>query len=234
VRKRAIACAVGLLCSLGLTPAGTAQTPDAQANWPETEREIAVREAKDVARLHQLLHQHEAEEAAAQASLPKEQQLARRQQEEVESLTPVTFSPDLVHLSGAQGSTALSQITQRLADPRLPESRRAIAPLCSIKTRLLGSLISSETRSLKAVGKYHYVARVRLQPGDTTLEIGNRRWELQLARDTSAGDYLVTYYQPGGNRSELHVFSVQELLADKDHPIPAWLPQELDLAPNAG
>jgi len=213
-----------------------AQAQGAPGNWPETDKEIAAREAVDVARLNQLLHEYETEEAAARANLPREQELARRQlaQEDANDLMPVTFDPDKLLLNGAEGSTALSQITQRLADPRLPESRRAVAPLCSIKTRLFGSLISSENRSLKPVGKYHYVARVRLQPGETTLQIGSRHWQLQLPRDSNAGDYLITFYQPGGIRSEMHVFPVRELLADKNHHIPAWLPEELDLKPNAG
>jgi hypothetical protein len=196
----------------------------------------SAREAAEVARLKQLLNKYYDEEQAAREELPRKAEIARRKraQEEAENLTPVVFSPNKVQLSGAEGSAALSQITQRLADPSLPESRRDVGPVCSIKTRLFGTLISSENRSLKPVGKYHYVARVRLQPGDTTLYISSNRWELQLPQDTSATEYMVTYYQPGGGRTELHVFPIDELLANKNHHIPAWLPEELELKPRAG
>ena len=48
-----------------------------------------------------------------------------------------------------EGSTALASITERLTDPSIPESRRDIAPICTIKTLLFDTLVVSEIRSLR-------------------------------------------------------------------------------------
>ena len=139
-----------------------------------------------------------------------------------------------MRLTGREGSTALAQISQRLSNPNIPESRRDIAPICSIKTRLFGQLIFSENRSLRPVGKNHYLSRIRLQPGDTTLLVRNDRWLIRLPQDVNARDYLITLYAPPGADSELHVFPVEELLTYEDAHIPAWLPAELEIRQPAG
>ena len=193
-------------------------------------------EAENVERLHRLLAGYYAELQESAKTLPTAEEITRREtaQRDVGTLSKIPFSADKVRLNGSEGSTALTQITQRLMDPTVAESRRNIAPICSIKTRLFGSLIGSENRSLKPVGKNHYVARVRLQPGDTTLSILQNSWEVRLPQDASAGDFLITLYHPPGSPLELHVFALDDLLAEKNPHIPAWLPDELQIQKRAG
>ena len=193
-------------------------------------------EQEHVERLRTLLASYYAELQEAARTLPSEEELAARAaaQLEAEQLARIPFSADKVQLSGAEGSTALSQITRRLTDPDIPESRRDIAPICGIRTELFGALIASEQRSLRPVGKNNYVARIRLQPGDTTLRIKEHSWEVQLPQNVNAGDYLITLYAPPGVSPELHLFAVDDLLAEQDAHIPAWLPAEINLSPRAG
>ncbi len=194
------------------------------------------REEELVRRLHSLLTDYYAELQEAARTLPSEEELAARAaaQLDAERLARIPFSIDKVRLNGAEGSIALSQITHRLSDPNMPESRRDIAPICGIRTQLFGALIASERRSLRPVGKNHFVARIRLQPGDTTLRIKEHRWDMQLPQNVNAGDYLITLYAPPGVEPELHLFAVDDLLAEHDPHIPAWLPDEVNLAPRSG
>jgi hypothetical protein len=191
-----------------------------------------AKEEENVKRLHSLLANYYTELQESARTLPSEEELTRRvaAQVEADKLAKIPFSADKVHLNGAEGSTALSQITQRLTDPNIPESRRDVAPICGIRTRLFGSLIASENRSLRPVGKNHFVARVRLQPGDTTLKIKGNRWEVQLPQHLSASDFLITLYTPPGSAPALHLFAIAELLAEDKPHIPAWLPDEIKLA----
>ena len=193
-------------------------------------------EEENVARLHALLTQYYQELQEAELTMPSEEEIAQRAsaKRDAEKLARIPFSVDKVRLNGSEGSTALTRITQRLSDPNIPESRRDMAPICSIKTRLFGNLVSSESRSLKPVGKHNYVARIRLQPGDTTLRIQGHRWEIRLPQDINAADYLVTLYQPPRAKPELHVFAIDDLLAVEDAHIPAWLPAEVKLKSRAG
>jgi hypothetical protein len=195
-----------------------------------------AREAENVERLHALLESYYADLQEAASILPTAEELAQREhaQRDVDTLDRIPFSVDKVRLSGAEGSTALASITQRLMDPTIPESRRDIAPICIIKTRLFDTLVGSESRSLRPVGKNHYIARVKLQPGDTTISILSDTWELQLPQHSSARDFLITLYRPVEGDPELHVFSVDDLLAADNPHIPAWLPAELDLKKSAG
>lgn len=202
-----------------------------------TSREYTLAEEEEnVERLRALLAGYYAELKEAALTLPSEQEQKQREEarRDAERIAKIPFSPDKVRLNGFEGSTALAQITRRLADPDLPESRRDVAPICSIKTRLFGSLVGSESRSLQPVGKSHYIARIRLQPGDTTLYIQGDRWEVKLPRDVSAREFLVTLYRPPGGTPELHVFAVEDLLAEDDPHIPAWLPDNLQLDARAG
>ena len=84
------------------------------------------------------------------------------------------------------------------------------------------------------MGKHHYVARIRLQPGDTTLRIQGDVWDLRLPQDISARDYIFTLYSPPGSSPQLHVFAVDDLLAADDPHLPAWLPEDINLTPRAG
>jgi hypothetical protein len=193
-------------------------------------------EAENVERLHSLLSGYYAELQESARTLPTAEEISRREaaQREAQQLARIPFSADKVRLNGSEGSTALTQITQRLMDPGVPESRRDIAPICSIRTHLFGSLVGSESRSLKPVGKNHYVAKIRLQPGDTTLTIQEHRWEVRVPQNLNASDFLITLYRPPGSAPELHVFAIDELLAEEQPHIPAWLPDELKIKPRAG
>jgi hypothetical protein len=193
-------------------------------------------EREHVERLHTLLASYYAELQEAARTLPSEEELAARAAARVdaEKLSRIPFSADKIRLNGAEGSTALSLISRRLTDPNVPESRRDIAPICGIRTQLFGSLIASEQRSLRPVGKNNYVARIRLQPGQTTLRIKENRWEIQLPQHVNAGDFLITLYSPPDSPPELHLFSVEELMAEQGPHIPAWLPKDIDLKSRSG
>jgi hypothetical protein len=201
-------------------------TPDYSG---ETERE-------HVERLHVLLADYYAELQEAARTLPTEEELAARAAArlDAESLSRIPFSADKVRLNGAEGSTALSQITRRLSDPNIPESRRDIAPICGIRTHLFGALIASERRSLRPVGKNNFVARIRLQPGETTLRIKENSWHIEIPRHLNATDFLVTLYAPANEPPELHLFAVDDLLAEQNPHIPAWLPDDIQLKSHPG
>lgn len=218
--------------------AAEAPPPGAIETKPlRTSREYTLAEEEEnVERLRALLAGYYAELKESALTHPSEEEQLQREEarRDAERIARIPFSPDKVRLNGFEGSTALAQITRRLADPDLPESRRDMAPICSIKTRLFGTLVGSESRSLQPVGKSHYIARIRLQPGDTTLYIQGDRWEVKLPHDVSAKEFLITLYRPPGGTPELHVFAVEELLAEDDPHIPAWLPDNLQLDPRAG
>lgn len=199
-------------------------------------QDVLAEEAASVDRLHSLLQGYYTEQEETDRVLPTQDELARREsaQRDAQTMERIPFSVDKVRLTGAEGSTALADITTRLMDPSIPESSRDIAPICNIRTRLFDTLVASESRSLRPVGKNHYIARVRLQPGDTTLTIRSNRWELNLPLHADASDFLVTLYHPPGGTEELHVFAVEDLLALQDPHIPAWLPAELELTAPTG
>ena len=195
-----------------------------------------VSEQEHVERLHALLASYYAELQEAARTLPSEVEMAARAAASLDAdkLARIPFNADKVRLNGAEGSTALSHITRRLTDPNIPETRRDIAPICGIRTQLFGSLIASERRSLKPVGKNNYVARVRLQPGETTLRVKDNSWEIQIPQHLSATDFLITLYIPPTGAPELHLFTVNDLLAEDEPHIPAWLPEHFKLTSRAG
>ena len=209
---------------------------EAKPQRPPARDYSADQEAEDVARLRGLLTAYYTEQQESMQVLPTVEEVAQRDaaQLDAQRLAMIPFNADKVRLNGAEGSTALSQITRRLSDPNVPESRRDIAPICTIKTRLFGNLVGNETRSLIPVGKHNYVARIRLQPGDTTLRILDHSWQVQLPQDISAAEYLFTLYAPPSTEPELHVFAVSDLLAENDPHIPAWLPDKVGIKPRAG
>ena len=232
--------------TVATTTASTTVNPDADTQPANATESKPLRtaqpdytmenDAENVERLHQLLEGYYAELLESARILPTDEELARRAtaQRDAEMLDKIPFNVDKVRLSGAEGSAALADISQRLMDPRIPESRRDIAPICSIKTHLFDTLVGSENRSLKPVGKNHYIARVRLQPGTTTISILSNQWEVQLPQQVTIRDYLITLYRPVDGTPELHVFAVDDLLAaDRPH-IPAWLPDELDIKTKTG
>ena len=48
------------------------------------------------------------------------------------------------------------------------------------------------------------------------LRIQERSWKIHLPQHVNAGAYLITFYKPAGVDPELHVFSVDDLLAQKN------------------
>jgi len=215
-----------------VTPSTTEGKPLRMSSDIPGSAQTIAREIDEVERLRQLLTAYYVEQQEALKVMPTQEELEQR--EAAASAAGVTdlipFSADKLHLNGAEGRTVLTQFTQRLSDPAIPESRRDMAPICTFKTRLFGSLIASEKRSLRPVGKHHYVARVRIQPGDTTLRIRDNSWQLRLPGDVSAQDFLITLYAPPGAQPELHLVSIQELVATEDAHIPAWLPSQIALS----
>lgn len=188
-------------------------------------------EAARVAQLHKLLRNYYVEEERSRQMDPTAEELEERKaaQQDADRLARIPFNANKVRLSGVEGSTALAKISQRLNNPDIPESRRDTAPLCSIKTHLFGTMIASERRSLAPVGKHHYVTRIELQPGDTTLRIQGYRWQVSLPEDIHTQAYLITLYKPPGLSPELHIFSIDELLAEEQAHVPAWLPEQLGI-----
>jgi hypothetical protein len=193
-------------------------------------------QAEKVARLQGLLRSYYLELQESALTQPTAEEISRREfaQRDAEALAKIPFSAAKVRLSGSEGSTALAEITQRLMDPGIPESRRDIAPICLVKTRLFDTLVASENRSLQPIGKNHYITRVRLQPGDTTIVIMSNEWEVRLPQHADARDYLITLYRPLDGTPELHVFAVDDLLAIANPHIPAWLPADLGIKTEEG
>jgi len=227
-----------LFCTLFFSPFAVSQPANEQATVIEAESyELAEeREAENVARLLNLITRHNEEVEELKKTQPSTEELAQRDaaQRDAENLAEIPYSPGKVRLNGSEANTALAHMTQRLSDRKIPESRRDIALICSIKTRLFGTLIASENRSLIPAGKNQYIARVRLQPGDSTLRVGDDLWEVSLPKDINAADYLITLYAPPGREPEFHIFSVTDLLAEKQPHIPAWLPAGINLDSTAG
>jgi hypothetical protein len=192
---------------------------------------IAAQEAQ-VQRLQELLRGYRDEQAQAILTQPTAEEMIQREQasRDVAILSPIPFSPDKVRLNGAEGSQALVEITRRLSNPDMPESRRDYAPICSFRTYLYGSLIADEKRSFKAVGKHHFVLKQHLQPGNTTVSISGHSWDVRLPDDSHSQEYLITLYKPPGVKPQFHVFPVAELVATEDAHIPAWLPEELQIS----
>ena len=217
-----------LVCVLLLSGQASAQLPATSA--------ARQGEAANVERLRYLLKNHDSELQEPARTPTSQADLTARElaQRDAETLNNTPFSADKVRLSGSEASAVLQHISQRLEDPRIPESRRDIAPICTIKTRLLNTLISVENRSLKPLGKNHYIARVRLQPGETTIRVLSDHWQVDLPEHADAQDFLITLYRPAKGTIELHVFAVDDLLADGAPPIPVWLPEELDIKIQAG
>jgi hypothetical protein len=210
--------------------------PSISRGQPASEETMAAHEDESVARLLTLLSNHYTELEDSKRILPSAEELALRDAAllDADTLAKIPFSAEKIRLNGEEGSTALALMSERLSDSTIPESRRDIALICSIKTRLYGSLIASENRSLKPVGKGHYIAKVRLQPGESTLRVGGNEWEVHLPQNISASDHLITMYMPPSAKPELHVISIPDLLAQEKSHIPAWLPPEINLKPTAG
>ncbi len=160
--------------------------------------------------------------------------LREREQQKAQEIATTPFSATKVQLTGAEATMALAQITQRLNDPNVPDTQRDIAPICTIKTRLFNTLVGSGSRSLQPVGKSHYIAKVKLQPGETTLSVLPDEWRVQLPVGGGAVDHLITLYRPPGQAAELHVFAITDLLAQDDLELPNWLPEDIDLQTEAG
>lgn len=185
-----------------------------------------------VGRLLDLIASYYADLEELNRTLPDKAQLELRRRA-LASLDSALGSQALVAavmLDGARGSEALAQITRRLNDPELAESRRAGTPICGVRTHMYGTLIASENHGLIPVGKRHYVDRLRLQPGDTTLRVNQRSWAASRPADSNPADFLLTLYLPLTGEPELHLIDIAALLDTPRAHIPEWLPTDLGLA----
>jgi len=182
-----------------------------------------------VSRLQNLLRSYHREQQEAADTQPTAEELDARVQasEAAAGLDRIPYNVNKVYLTGIEGSMALAEITRRLSDPSIPESRRDNSPVCAIRTYLFGNLIAGERRSFRPVGKHHYLLKHNLQPGTSTLSIAGHSWEVHIPEDTHSQAYLITLYKPPGTDPQFHVFPVADLLAADDPHIPAWLPNDL-------
>jgi hypothetical protein len=213
--------------------AEAARESERQAGGAGTASEPTLAQERErVARLLQLIATYYADLEELNRSMPAQAQIDSRRRalasldEERGSRAAIAG----VMLDGEAGSEALAQITRRLNDPRLPESRRAGAPICGVRTYMYGTLIASENHGLLPVGKRHYVDRIRLQPGKTTLRINQHSWPASLPVDSSPADYLLTLHLPLTGEPELHLIDIADLLDTPRAHIPEWLPAEVGLA----
>jgi len=225
--------------TVAMTEAEQVQRDRAMESKPLSMQKVRyneTQEANSVDRLQGLLDDYytELEETSNIAPTATEIEARETAQREADALKRIPYSASKVRLTGAEASASLAEISRRLMDKRIPESRRDIAPIFAIRTHLFDTLIVSENRSLKPVGKNHYIARLRIQPGDTTLTIFSDEWTLRLPHHANARDFLITLHKPLEGKPELHVFAVDDLLALKHAHLPAWLPDELDIPKNAG
>ena len=185
----------------------------------------AEAEAEQASRLQDMLrsyHQAEADEDTPQAADAKP---ASAHEPEL-----IPYNVNKVRLTGAEGSMALAKISRRLADPRIPQSRREYHPVCAIRTYVKGSLVAGESRSLRPVGKHHYLLKQVLQAGKTTITIAGHSWTVLLPDDQPTQDYLITLYKPPGMAPQFHVFPVAGLMAAGNLSIPDWVKDELGVA----
>ena len=219
--------AVVIPCSWAESPRGVESKP-LEAASPDYSLEA---EQAQVSRLQDMLRAYQNEEAEAAHTQPTAEEIVQREQasEDAARLAAIPYNANKVRLSGAEGSLALAEITRRLSDPRIPESRRDNAPICSLRTYLFGNLIAGEKRSLKPVGKHHYILKQHLQPGNTTVRISGSSWEIHIPEDSHSQEYLLTLYKPPGGQAQFHVFPIAELVAADNPHIPAWLPDEYQL-----
>ena len=143
------------------------------------------------------------------------------------SADSAAYNPDAVLLRGDEAMAALAHITRRLNDPRIPDSHRDTAPICSIETRLFDTLVDSKRRSLAPAGKYHYAATAKLQPGSTRLAVKSQQWQIELPDEADTQPYLITLHRPPGGTSTLHVIAVAELSQLAPEELPDWLPASI-------
>ena len=83
-------------------------------------------------------------------------------------------------------------------------------------------------------GENNYIAKVRLQPGESNLRVGESLRGVHLPQNISATNYVITIYTPPSAEPEFHVFSIPDLLTQEKPHIPAWLPPELKLKSTPG
>lgn len=217
------------LCAASALAGEGAERPESPSQAREQAR------TQEVARLQSILQAYYSDSAPAlpaaaakTASAPEPGPSA-----EPAPLTQADYSADKVYLTGVEGNVVLAQFTRRLKDPRIPELHRDVAPICTVKTRLFDTLVDSERLSLKPVGKNHYIASLKLQPGESTFAIKSQEWQVKVPEDSAAREHVITFYRHPGGKPQLHTFAVEDLLATGDTLVPDWLPPDIaaQLAP---
>jgi hypothetical protein len=136
------------------------------------------------------------------------------------------FGPQKVLLRAADMQIAVDEIERRLNDARIDE-RRSDAPLiCALQTRLGGSLVASTPYSMTHIGKHHFLTRIALAAGVSTLSAADQRWRIELPTDSGGSSFLLTLYAPPVGVWELHALPLAALEAERDS-YPAWLTARL-------
>ena len=196
-----------LLEALGPGPANPGKTA-ALLNNPD---------AEEVARLKVLLASYYSGEAIAAA------EAAVSEAETIAAATSGAFSVDKVRLTGAEGITAIKQVTARLEENSFVTQRRELDIIFHIEVRRGTSLVSSGSHNLKSLGNAQFVSKVSLEGGSATITVRTNSWMADLDVETSS-DYLVTLNLPREGEPELHIIPVQELKETRWTELPPWLP----------
>lgn len=138
--------------------------------------------------------------------------------------TPRAYAVEQVLLTGAESISALNDITARLeSDSVLSSQRREVDIVYHVEIRRGGSLVSSKSHSLKALGRSQYVGKVSLGSGKAVITIKASKWSTQLAGEEES-DYFVTLSTPFDQPAELHLIPVQALTDTGWADLPSWLP----------
>lgn len=212
--------------ALGVAPAPATEDADRPVSSAQTREQARTQE---VERLQSILQAYYSDSAPALP--PASPQSASAPDPapgtDTKQLVQSEYSPDKVYLTGGEGNVVLAQFTRRLRDPRIPELHRDVAPICTVKTRLFDTLVDSERLSLRPVGKNHYIASIKLQPGESTFAIKSQEWQVKVPEDSAAREHIITFYRHPGGKPQLHTFAVEDVLASGDTPMPDWLPDDI-------
>lgn len=176
-------------------------------------------EVLEVQRLKILLSRYYAEEERAKA-----RGVVDAKPERSDQAAPRSYSSDKVLLSGAESISAINDITARLESDSVTSSqRREIDVIYHIEIRSEGTLVSSKSYSLKALGRSQYVSKVSLGAGKASISVKADKWTAELTEENQ-GDYLVIMSTAFDQPPELHLIPVQALRDTGWKTLPAWLP----------
>ncbi len=186
-------------------------------------------EAVAVQRLRSLIAAYYADLQRSERDTTTPDELAARKAALAQSLAlaKVQVDPQQLLLSGIEGNALLRRMNDYLSSDDALEFRRQTAPICSIRTRQLGSLVASENRSLQPVGRHLYVGEATIASGHTTLRVFNTEWQLETSTGGLPQHYLVTLKVLPETAPEMHLVRIDDLQHAPNAYIPDWLPSAL-------